>query len=66
MPKIKFLTDYTVKAAGGATYKKGQVVEMTKESCDHYVNRQPPRAAYVDEKAVEEYAEELPSVSKRK
>lgn len=39
MQKIKFLTDYQVKSAGAPEYKRGQVVEMSRQSAAHFVNK---------------------------
>ena len=36
---IEFLQDYTVKAADGATYEKGQVIELPYASARHFVTR---------------------------
>ena len=40
MVSVKFLKDYTVKAENGATYKKGEVYEMSDAGASHFVNRQ--------------------------
>lgn len=39
MPKIKFTDDYTVDAPGGATYKAGDIEDMSGPSARHFVNR---------------------------
>jgi hypothetical protein len=39
VPFIRFLRDYTVNAAGGATYSKGQVVECSVDSAEHFTQR---------------------------
>lgn len=39
MPWIKFLQNHTVQAAGGATYKEGQVVEVAPDSARHFTSR---------------------------
>lgn len=39
MPFIKFLADHTVKAVNGATYRKGDVVECSASSAEHFTRR---------------------------
>lgn len=37
--KIKFTTDYTPKDKSGISYEKGQVVDMSKASAEHFIRR---------------------------
>lgn len=39
MPFIRFLCDHTVKAAGGATYKKDDVVECSADRAGYFTRR---------------------------
>ena len=39
MPEIKFTADYTVDHPGGATYKAGDIEEMSGASARHFVRR---------------------------
>jgi outer membrane biosynthesis protein TonB len=47
VPFIRFLRDYQVKAAGGAAYSRGAVVECSEGTAGHFINR---RAAELCEK----------------
>jgi hypothetical protein len=42
--KIKFVREYTVKDGTGTRYEKGQVVELSAASANHFISR---RAAVV-------------------
>ena len=37
--RIKFLVDYTPKAAGNETFKKDQVCDLSDASADHFIRR---------------------------
>lgn len=39
MKTIQFTEDYTVEADNGPEYKRGQVVELSNASADHFVNK---------------------------
>lgn len=39
MPRIKFTSDYAVKAKGGPKWKAGQEAVMSADSANHYVSR---------------------------
>lgn len=36
---ICFSTDYTVRAQGGETYRKGKVYDMSLASCMHFISK---------------------------
>lgn len=54
--KVKFTEHYTVKAADGQTYKKGEIVDMNEASAMHYINR-GAAVAHVEEKKPEKKEE---------
>ncbi len=39
MPYVKFLRHYTVRDDSGTQFTKGQVVEVTEASAQHFLNR---------------------------
>lgn len=47
--KIRFLQDYTVKAVGGQSYKKDEVIDLPESSAQHFINRR--RAEFYKAKA---------------
>lgn len=39
MPWIKFLVDHTIKDDSGTSFKAGDVVERSEDSCEHFTRR---------------------------